>query len=80
MAFPKLSRPVTCMCDMSMRDFVVKSPFVSILVRPCQSSLLFRLVNIKNVTNKPCPLCPVSRGTEWLSFRNTVVPKPGRRG
>ena len=46
MAFSKLSRLVACMCDMSMRNFVVESPFVSLLVRLCQSSLLFRLVNI----------------------------------
>ena len=73
MAFPKLSRLVVCMCDMSMRDFVVESPFVSLLVRLCQRSLLFRLVNnINNVTNKSCPLCPASRGTEWLRFRNTA--------
>ena len=64
MAFPKRSRLVACMCDMSMRDFVVDSPFVSLLVRLCQSSLLFRLVNINNATNKSCPLCPASRGTE----------------
>ena len=68
-AFPKLSRLVACMCDMSMRDFVVESPFVSLLVRPFECYLHFRLVNINNVTNQTCPLCPASRGTEWLRFR-----------
>ena len=76
MAFPKLSRLVACMCDMSMRDFVVESPFASLLLRLCQSSLLFRLVNINNVTNQSCPLCPASRGTEWLRFRYIPLPKP----
>ena len=77
MAFPKLSRLVACVCDMSMRDFVVESPFVSLFVRPFECFLLFRNVNINNVTNQSCPLCPASRGTEWLRFRYNVVPKPG---
>ena len=73
MAFPKLSRLVACMCDMSMRDFVVESPFVSLFVRPFECFLLFRNVNINNVTNQSCPLCPASRGTEWLRFRYNVL-------
>ena len=62
MAFPKLSRLVACMCDMSMRDFVVESPFVSLLVRLCQSSLPFRNVQIYYVKQTSLVLCVLRPG------------------
>ena len=62
MAFPKLSRLVACMCDMSMRDVVVESPFVSLLVRPFESCLHFRLVNINNVIQTSLVLCVLRPG------------------
>ena len=71
MAFPKQSRLVACMRDMSTRDFEVDRPFVSLLVRLFECSLLFRHVNNNNVTNKSCPLCPASReqnGCDSVTF------------
>ena len=62
MAFPKLSRLVACMCDMSMRDFVVDSPFVSFLVRPFECCLHFRNVNINNVKQTSFVLCVLRPG------------------
>ena len=62
MAFPKLSRLVACMCDMSMRDFVVESPFVSLLVRPFECCLHFRNVNINNVIQTSLVLCVLRPG------------------
>ena len=62
MAFPKLSRLVACMCDMSMRDFVVESPFVSLLDRPFECCLRFRLVNIYNVIQTSLVLCVLRPG------------------
>ena len=62
MAFPKLSRLVACMCDMSMRDFVVESPFVSLLVRPFQGSLSFPSCQIYNVKETSLVLCVLRPG------------------
>ena len=62
MAFPKLSRLVACMCDMSMRDFVVESPFVSLLVRPFECCLHFRNVNNNYVNQTSLVLCVLRPG------------------
>ena len=64
MPFPKLSRLVACMCDMSMRDVVVESPFVSLLVRPFEFEccLHFRNVNINNVKQTSLVLCVLRPG------------------
>ena len=60
-AFPKLSRLVTCTGDMSMRDVVVESPLVKLFVRLFECSLLFRHVVVPgfchvNITSKQTSL------------------------